>query len=208
MTRMSEYHVRYDRTSDRNRWQSWAGSTLARTVHTPCVVLRIVVSNLWMTMLVGCLIPPSLEVENQDASVNSPPAILGVTSDNQALSEPGPVLFDMGSTAGDISLSLIDTDTHDTLFVRIFVDYNSPNRLDARARCTAPPSTSAGRTATCKLNSLCLMEDLGVQRNMTIVVFDRDPLPPGDGDPPFQAMPAGGLSTSRFYFLKCQPPQT
>ena len=52
------------------------------------------------------------------------------------------------------------------------------------------------------------MEDLGVQRNMTIVVFDRELLPPGDGDPPFQAMTQGGLSASRFYFLKCQPPQT
>jgi hypothetical protein len=161
------------------------------------------------SLLIGCVIPPSLEVDNGDAAVNSPPAIMSVTSDQQALAEPGPVLFDMGATAGDLNLSLIDTDTQDTLYVRIFVDYNSPNRLDARARCTAPPSTSASRTATCKLNSLCVMEDLGVLRNMTIVVFDREPLPPGDVEPPFQAMPPGGQSTSRFYFLKCQPtPQT
>jgi len=43
---------------------------------------------------------------------------------------------------------------------------------------------------------------------MTIVVFDRDPNDSGAGDPPFQTMEPGGLSTSRFYFLKCQPGQT
>jgi len=41
---------------------------------------------------------------------------------------------------------------------------------------------------------------------MTIVVFDRPPDETGAGKPPFQEMPDGGLSTSRFYFLKCQPP--
>ena len=41
---------------------------------------------------------------------------------------------------------------------------------------------------------------------MTVVAFDRPPLEDGS-DPPFQAVQAGGLSTSRFYFLKCQPRQ-
>ena len=156
-----------------------------------------------MLMLVGCVIPPSLTTE-QDAGVNAPPAILSVSSDQQVLSEPGPVLFNLGATAGDLSVSLIDTDVLDTLYVRIFVDYNSPNRLDARSKCTAPPNMTPVRTATCPLNSLCLMDDIGVQRNMTIVVFDRQPDDSGAGDPPFQAMASGGLSTSRFYFLKCQ----
>lgn len=180
---------------------------MARTVHAAFWIVRFSVPMASM-QLAGCVIPPSLSVDNTDGGVNSPPAILSVTSDQQALAEPGPVVFDMGATAGDLNVRVIDTDTQDQLFVRIFVDYNTPNRLDARARCTAPPSSKAERTATCKLNSLCVTEDLGVQRNMTVVVFDRDPLPPGDGEPAFQAMPSGGLSTQRFYFLKCQPPQT
>jgi hypothetical protein len=162
---------------------------------------------LWMSMLVGCVIPPSLTI-GEDEPVNSPPAILSVTSDQQALPEPGPVVFDVGPTAGDLSVSLIDTDTLDTLYVRIFVDYNLPNQLDARAKCTAPPNMTPTRTATCHLNALCQAVDVGVERSMTIVVFDRLPLDPGEGEPPFQAMPPGGLSTSRFYFLKCQPGQT
>jgi hypothetical protein len=157
--------------------------------------------------VLGCVIPPSLTLENQDAGINSPPAILSVTSDQQALAEPGPVVFDMGATAGDLSITLFDTDLQDLLFVRIFVDYNLPDRLDARARCQAGASTDPKRVVTCKLNSLCVMADLGVQRNMTIMVFDREPLQPGEGDPPFQAVPNGGMKASRFYFLKCQPPQ-
>jgi hypothetical protein len=160
-----------------------------------------------MWMFAGCVIPPSLTI-SEDAGVNAPPAILSVTSDQQALTEPGPVLFDIGPTAGNLSVSVIDTDLLDTVYVRIFVDYGLPNRLDARSKCAAPPNMTPTRTATCPLNSLCLTSDLGVQRNMTIVVFDREPNDSGDGDPPFQAMPPGGLSTSRFYFLKCQPAQT
>ncbi|HET7502601.1 MAG TPA: hypothetical protein VFK02_16385 [Kofleriaceae bacterium] len=162
---------------------------------------------MWSSMLAGCVIPPSLST-GEDAGVNSPPAITSVTSDQQALPEPGPVLFDVGPTAGDVRVSLIDTDLNDTLYVRIFVDYNLPNRLDARAKCMAPPGISPMRQTTCHLNALCANEDVGVQRSMTIVVFDREPLPPGDGEPPFQAMPVGGWSTSRFYFLKCQPGPT
>jgi hypothetical protein len=160
-----------------------------------------------MLMFEGCVIPPSLTI-GEDAGVNAPPAIMSVISDQEVLPEPGPVRFEIGSTTVDLSVSLIDTDLLDTLYVRIFVDYNLPDRLDARSKCTAPPNMMPVRTATCPLNSLCLMSDLGVQRNMTIVVFDRPPNDSGDGDPPFQAMPPGGLSSSRFYFLKCQPGQT
>ena len=207
MTRMSELVDMKRRTPGRNRLQSWRGSPLARTVHETHLPVRGLAAILWIPMLVGCVIPPSLTI-GEDAGVNSPPAILSVTSDQQALPEPGPVVFDVGPTAGDLSVSLIDTDTLDTLFVRIFVDYNLPNQLDARAKCTAPPNMKPNRTATCHLNALCQAGDVGVQRNMTIVVFDRPLLDPGEGDPPFQAMQPGGLSTSRFYFLKCQPGQT
>jgi len=154
----------------------------------------------------GCVIPPSLSV-GEDASINSPPAILSVTSEQQVLPEPGPVVFGQG-TMDTLNVSMIDTDTLDTLYVGIYVDYNAPNRLAARSKCTAPPGTGPTRSTTCRLNSLCIDADLGVQRNMTIVVFDRMPDDTGSGDPPFQAMAKDGLATSRFYFLKCQPAQS
>jgi hypothetical protein len=182
---------------------SWRGSRLARAVHEQWAPM---VPAVIMTMfLIGCVIPPSLSI-GEDAGVNSPPAIMLVTSDQQVLSEPGPVRFNQ-QTMDTLSLSLVDTDLQDTLYVGVYVDYNQPSRLAARSKCTAPPSTNAGRTATCRLNSLCVDADVGVVRNMTIVVFDRPPDDTGAGDPPFQQMAPGGLSTSRFYFLKCEPAQ-
>jgi hypothetical protein len=178
---------------------------VARAVHEAVSLVQSV-APIAMLTVVGCVIPPSLQVDNQDAAINSPPAILSVTSDLQALPEPGPVLFDRGATAGNLSLSLIDTDLDDTLYVRIFVDYNLPDRLPPRAQCSVKPNMNPVRTVTCGLQSLCALGDLGVQRSMSIMVFDRAPV--DSGDPPFQQMPPGGLSTGRFYFLKCQPPQT
>jgi hypothetical protein len=159
-----------------------------------------------MLLLVGCVIPPSLEIDSNDASVNSPPIIQSVAGDQSPLPEPGPVSFERGPTAGNLSLSLLDTDVADTLYVRIFVDYNLPDRLPPRSTCTAAPNGMPTRTATCGLTSLCAQVDLGVQRTMTIVVFDRMPL--DRGSPEFQDVPVPGRLSSRTYFLKCVPPQT
>jgi hypothetical protein len=205
MTKMSELCSASEPVARANSARSEDGSALARTVHDR---ERFVWSGLVMLptlALTGCVIPPSLTI-GEDAGINSPPAIEAVAGDQQALPEPGPVGFDVGRTAGNLSVSMIDTDVTDTLYVRIFVDYNTPDRLDARVRC--PPSSTgiAQRTVTCNLSTLCTDSDVGVQRNMSVVVFDRMPLEDGS-EPPFQAMPAGGLSSSRFYFLKCQPRQ-
>jgi len=168
--------------------------------------LPLLVLALAAVTLVGCVIPPSLKVEDD---TNSPPAIRSVVGVN-ALDEPGPVLFERGAGAGSVRVSLIDTDVQDVLYVRIFVDYNlpesQPERLPPRASCEVGPSGDAVRTTTCDMSGVCAAADIGVQRNMTIVVSDRKPVDTGR-DP--RAMAGGdGLSTSRFYFLKCQLPQS
>jgi len=202
MTRMSDVIAIRDCASKRKSLESWAWRGLARSVHACSSAMVVLIA---MSISGGCVIPPSLSI-SEDAGVNSPPAITSVTSDQQALLEPGPVRFNL-QTMDTLNLSLIDTDATDTLYVGIYIDYNQPNRLAARSKCTAPPSATAVRQATCRLNSLCVDADVGVQRDMTIVVFDRPPDETGAGDPPFQAMSPDGLSTSRFYFLKCEPAQ-
>jgi hypothetical protein len=188
--------------------KSQRGSRLARGLHVTCAVVSttpMLLFTLVLPTVAGCVIPPSLSVENDAGVTNSPPAIMSITSDQLALAEPGPVFVERGETAGNISVSLIDTDIGDSLFVRIFVDYNLPDRLPPRVACTAAPSTKPQRTATCNMSGLCATADIGVRRNMTVVVFDRRPADFGV-DP--QAMPEGGLSTDRFYFVQCQLPQT
>ncbi|HEX7841410.1 MAG TPA: hypothetical protein VF469_28220 [Kofleriaceae bacterium] len=162
-----------------------------------CIVL--------LMALVGCVIPPSLSVE-ADAGVNAPPAILSVTGDQAEFPEPGPVAVERGEMAGNVKVSLIDTDVGDKLYVRIFVNYNLPDRLPPRVACMAAPNMTPLRTATCNLAGLCAMPDVGVQQNMTVVVFDR--MPADIGADPQMMMDTTGLSTSRFYFLSCQQPQT
>ncbi len=172
------------------------------------------VSALGLVALVGCVIPPSLKVDTQDAGVNSPPAIVAVSSDLQTLPEPGPLLFEQG-TSSQLNLTLLDTDIGETLYVRIFVDYNDPvlgpgaDPTPPRSTCVAASASTAQRTATCDLTGLCETQDVGQTRSMTVVVFDREPL--DTGTPLYQAMKPDasgavtGLSTSRFYYLKCQP---
>jgi hypothetical protein len=179
------------------------GYPLARTLHA-CgpVVLRVV-----PVIFVGCIIPPSLGVEQQDAGVNSPPAILSVRSDQNALPEPGPVDFEVGSMS-PLNLTLLDTDVSDKLYVRVFVDYKKGNETSPRSTCTAASGTQAQRTATCALQGLCLSDDtLQNPHLMQVMVFDRQPLEAGES-PLFQAMPPGGLSTDRTYQLICRPPST
>ncbi len=159
-------------------------------------------------VLGGCVIPPSLSVGNEDAGVNSPPAILAVRTDQQELPEPGPVIFDRGPTAGLVSATLLDTDLEDTLYVHVFVDYTVADPKPPRVTCTAPPPTprTAQRSVSCNMTPLCQVGEVGLAEalDMTIVVFDREPLE--SGTPAYQAMPPGGLKTSLFYFLKCQEP--
>jgi hypothetical protein len=205
MTQMSEPHGRCRRPAQGNYLQSQIGSRLARAVHAPGAIVAI--ATLLALCTQGCVIPPSLRVE--DDAVNSPPAIASVLGPSDALAEPGPYFVETGQRAGTLSVSLIDTDVADMLFLRGYLDYNTPagNRVPPRIRCPVPLSDKVERTATCDLAGLCLPSDVGTQHNLTLVVFDR---PPADSGADPQSMPGtmGGLSTSRFYFVHCQPPQS
>jgi hypothetical protein len=157
------------------------------------------------TLCPGCVIPPSLRVDEES---DSPPVITSVSSDRTVLADPGPVVLEQGGTSTNLVLALLDTDVRDDLHVRLFVDYNAPDRLPPRAACEVPhndDNPQAARTATCNVSGLCLTADIGVQRGLMIVVSDRPPTDFG-ADP--QALMMQGLSSYRFYFLRCQPPQT
>jgi len=204
MTQMSEPHAGAHTNFARNRATSQGQSCLAQGVHdVSTLVVRLLV--LASVASGGCVFPPDLSVGDQDAGVNSPPAILAVRSDQQELPPGETVTFEQGPTAGSINATLIDTNMGDTLYVRAFVDYSLADPKPARVACTAPPPTPASpqRSVTCDVTALCQMSDVDspMPRSMSVVVFDREPLE--SGTPSFQAMPPGGLKTSVFYFLKC-----
>lgn len=192
---MSECHTRPSPAIARNRAGSLGGSRLARAVHDVRLPVIFLVAPL---MLVGCVIPPSLSVDNQDAGINSPPAVIAVRTEQEELAELETVAFVMGEQS-TVSVELLDTDLQDTLYVRIFVDYTLDSPDPARSACTAPPTGTARRTVTCDTTALC--PDL-LMHDMQVKVFDRQIL--DGGTPPFQAMPEGGLSTGKAFKLQCK----
>src|SRR5262249_9299088 len=149
MTRMSDSHSFIRRARQRKPWQSRGGSPLARAVHARRSVVGTVMMLLFCAMLVACVIPPSLRVED-DAGVNSPPASVPVLGSPDALAEPGPYFVPAGQMAGTLSVSLLDTDVNDTLYLRIYLDYNTPvgNRVPPRVVCPVPQSNKPARTST------------------------------------------------------------
>lgn len=205
MTAMSRSDSSSASRFDDNRSESLGGLPLARGVHRglravgPLLALLVVGSA-------GCVIPPSLSVDNQDAGINSPPAITSIRSDQVELPEPGPVTFARGS--GTINVELVDADVADKLYVRVFFNYEIANPTAPRASCTAPSSGENLRKVTCDLGALCLLEDVPdreqyTYHGMTVQVFDREPQEVGT--PAFKSMPEGGLTTSWFFYLDCVP---
>ena len=156
----------------------------------------------------GCIIPPSLSVDNQDAGIDSPPSITSVRSDLTAMIEPGPYSFPAAPNAQNetVNLTLLDTDINDSLYVRIYVDYAVAAPTAPRSTCNAVVNGSAVRTTTCSLAALCLQSEVSNDPThiMEIVVFDREPL--DSGSPTFKAIPDGGQSTTRTYQLGCVNP--
>ncbi len=193
MTRVS-----YSASSDDAATRGYA---VARPLHA---IARVVL-RLAPVMFVGCIIPPSLGVEQQDAGVNSPPSILSVRSDQTELPEPGPIDLEVNQSS-PLNLTLLDTDINDKLYVRVFLDYTADNRTSPRSTCIAATSGTAQRTASCQAAGICISSDLNKDPHvMQVMVFDREPLD-GEVQPLFQAMNPPGLSTDRVYTLHCKQP--
>ncbi len=166
---------------------------MARTLH---------VVGLALAMLSGCFLPPSLSVDTGDAQTDSPPAILAISIDGSPVAENSGVDFTQNEPS-TMTLTLIDTDLEDTLYVDVFVNYTQTDPKPARVTCTAGPGATSQRTASCNMMPLCQHDDVGQTEDMTVVVFDREPLQAGT--PPYQGT-NGGLSTQWFFRLECFAP--
>src|SRR5688500_10022740 len=106
MTRMSEPHVPQSARIRANPPEPHGGSRLAHPVHDyrPPVFSRVLLLSIGLG---SYIFQPQLEVDNQDAGVNSPPAILAVRADDSTLPEPGTVVFNRGQCL--FNVELIDT---------------------------------------------------------------------------------------------------
>jgi len=155
-------------------------------------------------MFAGCVIPPSLSTA--DAGFNSPPAITSVRNQSVPLSEGDTLQLEQGT--GTFNLVVYDTDLDDTLKTKIFINYLLTDPKPARSDCTDAAGTSVARSSTCDLGGICQLADVLSKETLTmqVIVFDHDIIP--GVTPLYQAMAEGGLSTSRTFFVKCQPKET
>jgi hypothetical protein len=173
------------------------GSRVARTLHgSPTAVVAVVLA----LMLTGCIIPPSLSSGTPDAGQDSPPAIVSVEVRQQVLPQFSNITLQMQDTNSTMLLGLLDPDIDDILYVSMFVDYDPLNPMPPRATCTTAPSEAPLRISPpCVIAGICEMQDVNVNRELEIVVFDRVPLDDGK----YMTLPQGGLSATRIYTLKC-----
>lgn len=196
MTRMSEPPNRPARTVEQ--------LAMARPLHG-AGVSRAAFALVLAMMFAGCVIPPSLSVDTTDAGANSAPAIVSVRADLVEFPQFSTLVFEKGNGAGQLNVTLHDTDLDDTLYVKIFVNYNRPDPTPARAECKTAGRT-VERTASCTMEGVCQTADIGANPLpiMQVFVFDREVQ--SDIPPLYQGMPPGGLSTSETFFLRCQDP--
>lgn len=202
MTQMSDSHTDAPTGAQANCATTRARSRLRR-VAWPLHGGGVAKGLVFLLMFVGCVIPPSLSVDTTDAGANSVPSITSVRADGVELPEYARVNFERG--AGTLNLVLYDTDLDDTLFAKVFVNYLTTDPTPARSNCQTAGST-VQRSCTLDLAGLCQASDVGRDDlMMQLLVFDRQVL--DTGVPLYQAMPPGGLTTSRTYPLVCQDPQ-
>ena len=164
-------------------------------------------------MQVACLIPPDLEPASQDAGSGSPPVILSAQPIEFAF--PGPILLEHGDLRL-LSLEVQDGDRGDTLFVKLYVDYNRPpNNVPTPSynECQAAPNDTATRFIQCPVNSLCTPIDETDQGDHVLeaMVSDRpfisDADPEAFGQPTYRAVadPEEASTTINSWVLRCQP---
>ena len=164
----------------------------------------------------ACIIPPDLEpaADVPDAGPSSPPVILSA-SPAPDFSFPGPIQLKRAD-ARILALEVVDNDLGDSLFVRLYVDYNrAPTNAPTPpwADCQSASTNQAVRIINCPTNALCTpigTEDTN-DHVLEALVSDRpfilDSDPQAEGQDPFRAVadPVRAAKTLRSWLMNCEP---
>ncbi len=203
VTEMSELLRVAEVPAARNISRTKTRYVVARPVHpfrpvVPAVLLLALVTT------PACVVPPPLELDQPDAGPNAPPIITGANdSAGNPLRPPGTVTVNRADLGGRLSFRLYDVDTDDTLYVRLYVDYDLTAPLPARSDCFAPPPADATqeRTASdCELAILCNPGDVGLPHRLEADVSDRPLAQPTANH---RDVEAPGLQSTWTWDLEC-----
>jgi hypothetical protein len=172
----------------------------------------------------ACVLPDGLEIIQEPISMNLPPRIISQDPDpilNRTLTLP----FESDESARTIRISVTDPNPRDTIFLRMFVDYDAGNTFIPRQAVSQPPDDpSLPRTTIEFLRLTCT--DLGIRPDVSggdtgaggmampvpirhvleVVITDRnfDDQPQDRTKPINRAIAEGAFSDSRFWVFECE----
>jgi hypothetical protein len=164
----------------------------------------------------GCVLPPDLEPAGADAGPSSPPVIQSA-SPPEVFAFPGPIVIDRLASPVMV-LVATDNDVGDSLFVRLYRDYNRPPELRPQpplADCQTPPTGTFERIINCPTNALCnqLAPDDTENHVLEAMIADREFILDGDPEaqdqPQFRAVadPTRAAWSMSSWVMRCQPVQ-
>jgi hypothetical protein len=208
-TEMSVLRSRLTRLPRPDAQESRSVASVARRLQANAPVVPVLVLAACLSGTAGCVIPPDLEQQREDAGANAPPIVLSVRNEVGEYASPGPVRFERGT--GSALVTVYDIDATDTLYVQFFVEYSSTNPTAPRSQCPAPPPATAGsleRQAVCDVRALCVAGDENAERPLFLEVEVYDRMPGNGGEPVFRDLPAGGLRSARSYLMICEEPSS
>lgn len=154
----------------------------------------------------GCILTPNLDVEGGDAGPSSPPVI---ASSAPPFEFPGPFVLERDNTDATLSLTIRDNDIDDTVFVRVFLDYDPETGAGLVSDCGAAPESGIQRSVDCPLALACSLVDEGDTGTHVLeaVVTDRDWLMSDDPDaatqPPLRAVANNAGLSIRGWVMSC-----
>ncbi|HVK72788.1 MAG TPA: hypothetical protein VM734_05685 [Kofleriaceae bacterium] len=172
-------------------------------MHCLALVVRIVSFTPPALLASACVLPPSLELDEGDAGVNSPPVLRDVRDEaGNPFERPGPRDIVVGE--GRLVLTATDRDVEDTLYVRYYLDYGIVAPTAAKITCRAAPGAmpTLERQVTCSLVGVCTAVDVGAEHILEIDVYDREPQ--DDGDRLFRDVAAPGEYTTWWWKVTCR----
>lgn len=196
----------------RNGADSRIYGPVARTLllFVPGMKAALLIGALGSTSGPGCVIPPELQPAGPDAGAGSKPIIV---SASPPFAFPGP--FEVArQDSPAMSLLAEDPDVGDSLFVRLYVDYNRttpPLPQPALAECSAVPSGALQRIVPCSTTTLCNQITDEEDHVLEAMVADRSFLPGNHPDailqPEFRAIETGGAFTVSSWVMTCAAPE-
>lgn len=153
-------------------------------------------------LLAGCVVPLPYPEESGDAGQGGYPPV--IRAGTPPLGEPTSLFYSAPNT--DYTLDVEDRDLDDTIYLRIFRDYDPQAPMPPIVDRLYPPGGEALRTLGVEVGVVAWCPELPEPRQyiFEVVVADR-PFDPNPTPPVYRSVTLGGDFTVRPWVITCEP---